>query len=58
MGHKASPAICDIVIYYLEERILALANNSIFKWLRFRDDVFAIYMGNIEEATCFFETSE
>ena len=39
MGHKASPAICDIVIYYLEERILALAEDKIFKWLRFRDDV-------------------
>lgn len=55
MGHKASPAICDIVIYYLEERILALANNKIFKWLRFRDDVFAIYTGNIKEAALFLK---
>ena len=53
MGHTALPVICDIVIYYLEERILSLANNKIFKWLRFRDDVFAIYMGNMEEATAF-----
>lgn len=53
MGHKASPAICDIVIYYLEERILAQANNQIFKWLRFRDDVFAIYTGSEGEANSF-----
>ena len=53
MGHRASPSISDIVIYYLEERILALAKNNIFTWLRFRDDVFAIYTGSINEATCF-----
>ena len=55
MGHKASPAICDIVIYYLEERILALAEDKIFKWLRFRDDVFAIYIGEIEKARYFLK---
>lgn len=55
MGHKASPAICDIVIYFLEQRILALAENKVFKWLRFRDDVFALYTGSEEEATCFLD---
>lgn len=55
MGHKASPAICDIVIYYLEERILASAKSKIFKWLRFRDDVFAIYLGNEAEAISFLD---
>ena len=34
IGHKASPAICDIVIYYMEERILKLAGENMFKWLR------------------------
>ena len=53
MGHKASPAICDIVIYYLEEHILSLADGKIFEWLRFRDDVFALYTGNEHEATTF-----
>lgn len=55
MGHKASPAICDIVIYYLEEKILALSDGKIFTWLRFRDDVFAIYTGNETEAISFLE---
>ena len=53
MDHKASPAICDIVIYYLEEHILSLADGKIFEWLRFRDDVFALYTGNEHEATAF-----
>ena len=53
MGHKASPAICDIVIYYLEERILKLAGENMFKWLRFRDDVFALYVGCETEAIRF-----
>lgn len=53
MGHVASPTICDIVIFYLEQRILALSNDKIYKWLRFRDDVFALYLGNLEEATVF-----
>lgn len=55
MGHKASPAICDIVIYYLEERILTSAGGNIFKWLRFRDDVFAIYTGSEKEAASFLD---
>ena len=29
MGHVASPTICDIVIFYLEQRILALSNDKI-----------------------------
>ena len=57
MGHKASPTISDIVIYYLEENILALAGGLIHTWLRFRDDVFAICTGNEEEATEFLETA-
>lgn len=55
MGHKASPAICDIVIYFLEKRILALAENKVYTWLRFRDDVFALYIGTEEEARCFLD---
>ena len=43
MGHVASPTICDIVILYLEQQIISLANDKIYKWLRFRDDVFALY---------------
>lgn len=57
MGHKASPSISDIVIYYLEENILALAEGRIYKWLRFRDDVFAIYTGNEGEAAKFLDTA-
>lgn len=55
MGHKASPAICDIVIYYLEKHILSLANGKIFEWLRFRDDVFALYTGSEQEASIFLD---
>ena len=55
MGHVASPTICDIVIFYLEQQILSLANDKIYKWLRFRDDVFALYLGNMEEATEFLK---
>ena len=55
MGHRASPAICDIVIYYLEKRILEQAGCNMFKWLRFRDDVFALYTGNETEARQFLD---
>ena len=55
MGHKASPAICDIVIYCLEERILAKAGSNMFKWLRFRDDVFALYVGREADARRFLD---
>ena len=55
MGHRASPAICDIVIFYLEEHILSLADGKIFEWLRFRDDVFAVYTGNEQEASTFLD---
>ena len=55
MGHRASPAICDIVIFYLEEHILSLADGKIFEWLRFRDDVFAIYIGKEHEAATFLD---
>ena len=55
MGNIASPAICDIVIYYLEEHILSLAEGKIFAWLRYRDDVFAIYTGNEHEASTFLD---
>ena len=50
MGHVASPTICDIVIFYLEQQNL-LANDKIYKWLRFHDNVFSLYFGNMEEAT-------
>ena len=55
MGHVASPTICDIVIFYLEQQILSLANDKIYIWLRFRDDVFALYLENMEEATEFLK---
>ena len=55
MGHKASPAICDIVIYFLEERILAKAGSNMFKWLRFRDDVFVLYVGRGADARRFLD---
>ena len=57
MGHKASPAISDIVIFYLEQNILALSEGKIHTWLRFRDDVFAIYTGDKEKAIEFLETA-
>ena len=57
MGHRASPAIADIVIYYLEERILAQAGANLFKWLRFRDDVFALYTGSEAEARRFLDAA-
>ena len=40
MRQKASPAISNIVIYFLEERILAKAGSNMYKCLRFRDDVY------------------
>ena len=55
MGHRASPAIADIVIYYLEEKILAKAGCNVFKWLRFRDDIFALYIGSEAEARGFLD---
>lgn len=53
MGIKCSPEVSDIVIYYLEKEMLKLANNKVLKWLRFRDDVFALFVGSKREAELF-----
>ena len=55
MGKVATPTICDIVIFYLKQRNVALSNDKIYKWLIFSDDVFALYFGNLEEATDFYK---
>ena len=57
MGHRASLEIADIVIYYLEERILVQAGDNLFEWLRFRDDVFALYTESEAEARRFLDAA-
>ena len=51
MGSQASPEICDIVMYDLENRIISTERN-ILKWLRYRDDILLLYTGTHDELTC------
>ena len=48
MGSQASPEICDIVMHFLEKRIISTDPN-IIKWLRYRDDILLLYNGNQQE---------
>ena len=48
MGSQASPEICDIVMYDLENRIISTERN-ILKWLRYRDDILLLYTGTKDE---------
>lgn len=53
MGHRASPSVSDIVIFYLEETFFKFSYGKLLKWLRFRDDVIALFNGTVEEAEFF-----
>ena len=45
MGSPASPEIADITFNETEMKIIHDHNTKITLWLRFRDDIFLIYMG-------------
>jgi len=51
MGSQASPEICDIAMYDLENHIISTERN-ILKWLRYRDDILLLYTGTHDELTC------
>ena len=55
MGHRASPSVSDIVIFYLEEKFFKFSKGQVLKWLRFRDDVIALFNGTRAEAISFLD---
>ena len=55
MGHRASPSVSDIVIFYLEEKFFKFSKGQVLKWLRFRDDVTALFNGTRAEAISFLD---
>ena len=55
MGSNASPEIADIAFHELEKKIIVNNHNNIHFWKRFRDDVFAIFLGTQTELTNFIQ---
>ena len=53
MGGAASPEISDIVVHHVEKIILKLEPERIHTWLRFRDDIFCIWLGSGDELNAF-----
>ena len=49
MGSPASPEIADITFHETEIKIIHEHNNKIALWLRFRDDIFLIFIGTEHE---------
>ena len=49
MGLPASPEIADITFHETEIKIIHEHNNKIALWLRFRDDIFLIFIGTEHE---------
>ena len=55
MGHRASPSVSDIVIFYLEEKFFNFSNEQVLKWLRFRDNVIVPFNGTKAYAISFLD---
>ena len=56
MGSNASPEIADITFHEFEKKIISKHHNNIHFWKRFREDIFAIYLGTHTELTNFIHS--
>ncbi len=55
MGSRASVSGSDIVVHHIEKQLLTKYKNELLLFLRFRDDVFAIFCGSTSECEQFIQ---
>jgi hypothetical protein len=55
MGQPASPEICDIAIHEMELELIKIAGKKLETYMRFRDDLFWVWLGSISELDSFMK---